>query len=486
MRAIIFYLAAIGSIFSASFMAPVIVAFASGEFQIAYRLLIYLILAAFLSSAALLATWGSGKQLPRLGGLYLVGAGWLILPCLAAVPLIDLGNLNPLEGWYEAVSGMTTTGASVFDEQAKLPLSLLVYRSLLEWMGGLCTLLTFVLFLGPSGIGGLPNDRVMSYVGSFYTTPGRTMHVAAVILQIYVLVTLSCLIALMVIGTDPYAAFVLSVVAVSTGGFLGPGMLVDESIGPAGMIILSVFLVLGATSILWQRMLLLRRVGDLRSHRESYFVFAVVAVLAVVLTAKILQSGGSAQPFQDVSEGLFNAASLVSTSGVQTRSGIFALLPAGLVIAVLLVGGGAFSTAGGIKLFRIGGMFSQSRFELNRLIHPHAIPPGHFGSQHFDMQMMKAIWSFFAAYVVLALLGTFALAANSMEFEAAFLAAVAAISNAGPAYGPEWGPPTNAGWPRYSEMSGSVLSILGTLMLLGRLEIFAIVALIRWRGKPGA
>jgi len=129
-----------------------------------------------------------------------------------------------------------------------------------------------------------------------------------------------------------------------------------------------------------------------------------------------------------MSEGIFNSASIVSTSGLQSRPGALSLLPPTLVLIVIFIGGGCYSTSGGIKFFRIGGMYSLAQYELN------------------------------------------------LNFHASFTAVIAAITNAGPLYAPEWSTGTNEVWPSYADMLTSQKTIITVVMLLGRLEVIAVIA----------
>ena len=131
-------------------------------------------------------------------------------------------------------------------------------------------------------------------------------------------------------------------------------------------------------------------------------------------------------------------------------------------------------------------MFSQSLHELNRLIFPHIVRPPHFGSHAFDIGLMKAMWSFFAAAVIVIFIGAGLLTTSGLEFQAAFTASLANFTTAGPAYGPEWSGAAAQGWPEYFEMSPFAHIVLVGLMLVGRLELIVVFALFNigfWRRR---
>ncbi len=176
-----------------------------------------------------------------------------------------------------------------------------------------------------------------------------------------------------------------------------------------------------------------------------------------------------------IRDGLFPATSLITTSGFEVRNASFEIFPIALVAILLAVGAASFSTAGGIKLFRIGSMLVQAHRELTRLIYPHGIRPSRLGGQPYDIQVMKAIWSGFLAFILAAVALSLLLASTEIPYEGAMLAALSALSNAGPVYASDWA--AASGWPSYGEMD--TISHLGLCfgMILGRLEVVAALGL---------
>jgi len=181
-----------------------------------------------------------------------------------------------------------------------------------------------------------------------------------------------------------------------------------------------------------------------------------------------------------------NGASLVATSGIESRSGVFSLLPLPLILFVALLGGSAYSTSGGFKHYRVGGMIVQSWSELDRLIYPNAVRPSRFGSQRYDLQLMKAIWSFFVVAVLVIALATIAVAASGIPFEAAFTSTISSFATAGPVYNSGWQPPGGTPWPEFAQFPDSAKLTLMLVMLLGRLEVLAIIGIFSlnfWRNR---
>ncbi len=481
MIAFFYYFAALGVIFSVSLILPILVGFGFSETEIAYRLTMYCALGIFFFGAALLAILGRLEGLNRNIAILLAVTSWTAFPFLLAIPIADVSNLTYLDALFECVSGLTTTGASVFANLESVPKSVIVYRAQLQWLGGMGTLITLVLVLAPWSIGGLPHASTASVAASIVASHTRLVKFCGQLLRTFLAITAACFVCLILTGVDTFSSLILSLTALSTGGFLPSDQSPDELLGSGGMMIFSVFLIFGATSIFWHRQIYSLRLDDLLAHRESYYVVGVWLIVSAFIAVTLYRAAGSSSvlaPTTAISEGLFNAASLITTSGIQSRPGAFTVMPAILVLMMLLIGAGCYSTAGGIKFFRVGGMISLAVHELNRLIYPHAIRPTRFGSIRYEDQNMKAIWSFFGSIIVLVAIASCMLSASGMGFQAGFTATIAAVTNAGPAYGQEWAPANDVNWPLFGDMNEFQKIILCIVMILGRLEIIAAIACI--------
>ncbi len=479
MIAFLYYFAALGAVLSASLLLPLLVAFGNSETEIGFRLLMYGAFGSFFCVATLLAIMGRLGGLDRNVAILLAVTSWTAFPFLLAIPISDVAGISYIDALFESVSSLTTTGASVFANLELVPKSVILLRAQLQWLGGIATLITLVLVLAPWRIGGLPQASTASVAASIVASHSRLMKFCGNLFRVVLVLTLVCFVCLLLSGIEPFSALIVSLTALSTGGFLPGDQSADILLGPGGMLITSIFLLIGATSIFWHRQIFTLRIEDLRAHRESYYIMAAWALLAIYIAYTLFQAAGSSTvlpPLTAVTEGMFNAASIITTSGIQSRPGAFTVLPPTLVLMLLLIGAGCYSTAGGIKFFRVGGMFSLAYHELNRLIYPHSVRPSQFGSTKYDHQFMKAIWSLFAAFIVLVAITICFLSVSGMGFQASFTAAIAAVTNAGPAYSLEWAAAGDPDWPSYGDMSIIQKLILSLVMILGRLEIIAAIA----------
>lgn len=321
----------------------------------------------------------------------------------------------------------------------------------------------------------------VSETASIVASEYRLARFCGRLLRVFGALTLLCFVFLLLCGVTPFDAAILSLTALSTGGIVPTTANLDLLLGSAGMIVMACFLIVGSTSIFWHRHIVNLRFDELRAHRESYFVLAVWIALSFLIFVRLLQATGelpSGAFNAAIGEALFNAASLVSTSGIQTRPGIFALLAPSLAIFVVLVGSGTFSTAGGIKMFRIGAIITHARQELDTLIYPNSVGSVRFSGENLDLAFMKRIWGFFSIWIIVLGLGGLLLNTSGLDFQASFTAAIAAITNAGPLYGTFWNTTDSQGWLAYADMSSFQLIVLSIMMLLGRLEIIVVIASI--------
>lgn len=481
MGAFLFYLATMGTILCGSMLLPAFVAFGLDEVDAGYRILLYGASGGFFCTAVLLAIVGRVGGLRRNTAILLGITSWIVFPMAMALPISDLANISWIDAVFQSVSAFTTTGSLVFENNASVPRSVFFLLAQFQWLGGFATLVTLILVLAPWEIGGLPQVSSASIAASIVASQRRLINFCTRMFQTYLFITILCFIALLLVGIGPFDAAMYSYASLSTGGIVDAGEGADLLLGVGGMMVVAAFLLIGATSVFWHEDIFRFDSQALMRPREGYFILAVFAVLAVFIAFLLARAAGSSSVLPAnfaFAEGMFNAASIVSTSGMQSRPGVFALIPPTLILLFIFMGGGCYSTAGGIKFFRIGGIFSLSQYELNRLIYPNIVRGGQFGTARHDMELMKAMWSLFAVLIATVAVVSSLLSVSGLGFQQSFTAAIAAISNAGPLYGSFWSDGSTAIWPDYFEMSAAQKIILTVTMFIGRLEVIAVFASI--------
>ncbi len=428
-------------------------------------------LTGFLSGAIFFALQGRQPRFDRAAGFVLAATLWIVLPLIAAVPFALHGHFGYVAALFEAVSGFTTTGATIFHSLAGAGPSIIFWRAELQWLGGLMTLVTFVTILAPAGVGGLSSRGLAALGGFSEAGPERIAQGLRRMVTLYALFTGLCIILLFFCGVPTFDAICLAMSTVSTGGFMPVDGNLSVYGSPYAEGVIALFMVVGATSIVFHRSVLEGRWSMLRGHRETWWVIGVMAVTGVVY-GWTFHTGESL--IAALGEGLFDSISLISTTGFETRSGGLSAIPDTLVLFLAIGGAGALSTAGGLKYYRIGGMTVQSMHELKRLLFPHSVRSTRFGSQPYDLNLMKAIWANLVVAVVIISVAALALSISLPAFDAAMVAAVAAFSNIGPLYSQEWLIGTN--WPAYGDFGVFAQLAMIVTMILGRIEVIVLFA----------
>lgn len=465
--------------------APALLAASLGESGLAQTFLISAALTLFVALGLIFGLHGRERRLRRAELMALGILVFAVVPVFAALPLALSGRFATLvAAYFEAVSAFTTTGASTLFPLDGVPRAIVLWRAMLEWIGGGVSLLAIVLILAPARLGGTPDGPLRLVESGARTERARILGTALRVLPVYLLTSLVSFILLAAAGLPAFDAACLALSTLSTGGFMprDGGLAAYDSLGVEAII--GLFMFVGATSIVWQRMLMTGRRQALKEHRESYWIAAAALGLGLAFAAGFYAGtdGPSGLSLAESAwKGLLTAISVISTTGFEVREGGFAAVALPLLLAALMLGGGGFSTAGGIKFYRLGAMLKQASGELSRLVYPHGIRSARFGSQPYDLQVMKAIWTGAMAYLGAAAVTLMLLALLGDSFDQALVAAIAALSNAGPVYA---GLAAAEGWTAYGQMEPSYLTVLIGAMIVGRLEIIAVIALFNplyWR-----
>ena len=456
-------------------IAPAVVAVAIQDVAATTDFIIVIVLTIFVAGTIAFAVRGRARRMNRPESYVLLLLTWITLPAVACVPFITLTDLTFLDAYLEAVSALTTTGSTVFPQIDDLARPVIFWRSQLQWIGGLLTLWSLVLVIAPYGVGGLPQSQITLMSGA----PGRevssSIRVALEIARLYGALTLFCTVALLACGLSLFDALCIAFSTLSTGGFMPKDGNLEVFDSATAQIVVAFFMLAGASSIFWIRMLQ-SRWQMLATHRESYCVIAVAVAVGLLYAAMLFQAAGSADvlhPLTALREGLVTGISLVTTTGFEARQSSFSVLPMPLVLFFVLIGASSFSTGGGVKFYRVGAMLVQAGRELNKLIYPHSVRSARFGGQRYDIQLMKAIWAYFLTVVLFVPLVSVLLAGPELPLDGALLAAASAFANAGPVYTSGWLQGAEQ-WPSINTFATDKKLILCATMILGRLEILAL------------
>ena len=404
----------------------------------------------------------------------LTAVAWIVLCAFAALPFAfaDLG-LDYVDALFEATAGLTTTGATVVTELQSRQAGILLWRALLQWMGGIGIIVTAVAVLPMLRIAGM---QLFSTESSDQEKMlPRTVHIAAVITIIYAVFSFLCFLAYWSAGMSTFDALAHAMTTVSTAGFSTH----DGSIGtfdnPAIELVAMVFMILGALPfVIYMQMARGHFVPLWRDVQVRLFL-AIVIFVTAVLTARRFFGAGEEMPFWSVlREVSFNVVAIATSTGYTTEDfsawGGFAVA---VFFILLLLGGCTGSTAGGIKMFRVHVLSATLYIQLRRLIQPHGVFISHCNGVRISDAVAQSVASFLIIFVASFFLLTVGLAAHDLDFLTSASGAVAALSNIGPGLGPVIGPQGN-----YSALPDTAKLLLCIGMLLGRLEFLTLLVLV--------
>jgi trk system potassium uptake protein TrkH len=406
-------------------------------------------------------------------GFLVVALFWILLSLLGAWPLLRVAGLPLVDALFESASGLTTTGATVMTGLDGMPRSLLFYRQLLQWLGGMGLIVLGVAVLPVLGIGGMQLYRAEAPgpLKGEKLTP-RITETARTLWGIYIALTLACALGYWLSGMGPFDAIAHSLSTVSTGGFSTHDASIGHFQSGAVELVAIVFMLLAAINfgvhfaVLHQRD---PRVWLRDDEARTFLLFVAAVVLIVGLVLRL--EGDYAQWHPSLRDATFEVVSIVTSTGYGTVD--FSHWPDFLPVLLLLlsfVGGCGGSTAGGIKMMRIMLLVRQGMMEVRRLLHPRAHLRLRLGHRILDDRVMQGIWGFFAlymlAFVVLGLLMIHA----GLDPVSAFSAMATCMNNLGPGLGE-----VAYGFHSVSEM-GKLVAVVA--MLLGRLEVFTLLVLL--------
>jgi len=421
------------------------------------------------------------RDLRLRDGFMVVTLFWTVLGLAGAVPLYispqpDIGATDAI---FEAVSGLTTTGATVLTGLDALPKSILYYRQQLQWLGGMGIVILAVALLPMLGVGGMSLYRaeMPGPVKDAKLTP-RITQTARMLWVVYVTITAACAGAYWLAGMGMFDAVGHAFATVAIGGFSH----YDASLGHFDSrtieLVAVFFMLVGAMNfglhfVAWRN----GRLGAYWRDPECRAFLRLMAGLSAVTLVYLLLAGDYDDTLQLASDGVFQAVSVATTTGFTTSH--FHHWPAGLPVLLLFasfIGGCAGSTAGGLKVVRCLLLVKQGRREIVRLVHPAAEIPVQLGGRAVPLRVVDAVWGFFAVYVGVFTVLMMALMAIGVDQVTAFSAIAATLNNLGPGLG-------EVAYS-YQALSGVGKWICVLAMLLGRLEIFTLLLLFTvtfWR-----
>ncbi len=413
-------------------------------------------------------------------GMAIVGLGWISIVLIGALPFLFTGVAPSVAAAvFESVSGFTTTGATVYAAVEALPNSILLWRSITHWLGGMGIIVLGVAILPLLGMGGaqlfraevpgISNDRLAPRIAS----------TARLLWGVYATLTVVLLVIYLILGMTAFDAINHAMSALATGGFSTKTASMG-SYSPAIQWVTIVFmLVAGTNFVLHYRFATGHFTSWFRDTEWRWYAAAAAAAsLAMFVTLGI---NGGGWVFRDAA---FNTVAVISTTGFMTADfGAWPSFCQVVLLGLMFVGAMGGSTGGGFKVVRAVVVLKHAVSEVRKVLHPRAIFVSKLGRAPIRSDSLLNVLAFLALYVMTHGIGTLLLAALGNDIVTATSAALAAMSSIGPGLGLV-GPASH-----YGDLGGTAQLILSALMLLGRLEFYTLLVLFipgtwdRWGGR---
>jgi len=481
MLAVLNVLGSMLMLFSVTYLMPIVTSLIFADGMV--RDFVIAALGSLLAGAGLVAaTRRHKRELRSRDGFLLVTLGWVLMSAIATVPLlIGLPGLTFTDAFFETMSGLSTTGATVLTGLDTMAPSLNLWRHALIWYGGMGIIVLVVAILPLLGVGGMQlyKAETPGPVKNEKLTP-RITQTARALWVVYFLITVACILSLKLAGMGWFDSICHAFAALGLGGFSTH----DASIGyfdsPAIEAVLIVFMLISAMNfarhfIAWQQKSLRTYATDI----EAKAMLWIIGLSTVGVAFYIWVHGVYPSYWTALRHTAFNLVSIATDCGFVSQN--FAAWPMFAPMTMLMLScycANTGSTGGGIKMFRTLVLFRQASRELFLLVHPQAVTPVKIGGQVVANQIVFAVLAFVVLYFGVVVTLTFMLLASGLDFVSSFSAVIACINNAGPGLGIV-GPASN-----FQGLTDFQTWVCSAAMLLGRLEIFSVLVLFTpsfWR-----
>jgi len=436
----------------------------------------YSILSALLLGLLFLV-WGrkNNKTFFRKEALAVIGLGWILSSIVGALPYwLVLPHCSFADAVFEASSGLTTTGASVFSDFEGYPKSLLFWRSLSQWIGGMGVVVFFVAILGFLGAGGkiLYSNESSGTVADLDSARVQTGVIR--IWTLYLILSAACTLAYMVAGMNFFDAINHMFTTLSTGGFSTRAASIGAYNSAAIEWICILFMILGGTSFLWMIHIQNKSWHVVKKNSEVLIYFLIILASSLVVTGSLIFHHNYSDLHDAIRSSLFHVVSIMTTTGFGTRDfEEWNVLTHVIFLGLMIVGGCSGSTAGGVKVARIVVGLKMALRVIHRSFSSRVIRPVKMNGQALTDAAREGTMAYLllVGLIIFFSIPVLVFFEQNISFEGAFSGVLACFFNIGPGIG-EVGPTDNYGF--FHDYSKYFLSIL---MIMGRLELFAVLAL---------
>jgi trk system potassium uptake protein TrkH len=414
-------------------------------------------------------------KLFRREALCAIGLSWILATIVGALPytLVDTGG-SIADAIFESASGLTTTGATSFSNFYEFPKSLLIWRSMSQWIGGLGVVVFFVAILSSLGAGAKILFSNESSGTSADFDHGRIQSGAFQLMLFYLGISLACVGAYKLGGMDWFQAINHAMTTVSTGGFSTEPMSMEQFQSPTLEWISIFFMAVCGTTFVYMIRLLRGQTHILRQDNEVYWFYGLIIGSTLLLMVFLIDLTGQLPDHNSLRTSAFQAVSIITTTGYSSTDFNAWLPPAKMtLLLVMFVGGCSGSTSGGVKVVRIVIAIRAAVRSITHAFRPNVTIPMRMGGQALSERAIHSVVLFIILMTSLQLLAMLFVSANEphLSFTGVFSCVQATLFNIGPGF-EEIGPAEN-----FQFLRSSTKVFLSLLMILGRLELYAVMVL---------
>jgi len=428
-------------------------------------------------------------------------AGFIILPAVLGLPLIFLHTGASLfDIYFEMLSSLTTTGATVFDAGRALNAPTHLWRALVGWMGGFLMILSAVAIFAPMNLGGfevypkadqMGRARGAARIGAVDISE-RLIGLAWRMAPLYIAATAVLAIGLTITGERPFVSVILAMATLSTSGITAGGGTGGLPVGYGGEVLIFLFMLFAVTRVMLPSDGSLPKPRDIWRDQEFRLMLAFVTLLPLLLFLRhwlaAFDAGGPKDipaAFSALWGAVFTVLSFLTTTGFVSSSWHDAEMWSGqqstdvILLGLAVIGGGVATTAGGVKLLRVYALYKHGMRELQKLSYPSSVGGAGGAARHIRREGAYVSWMFFMLFALAAALAMLGLSLSGLSFDQSLAYATAALSTTGPLAAVVLNND-----PGYGALNDWAKAILGVAMILGRLETLAIIALLNpefWR-----
>ena len=416
----------------------------------------------------LLATRKVDNELSQKDGFVIIVLFWVVLCFAGSIPFY-LSGMNAIDSIFESMSGITTTGATVISNLDTLPESLLFYRQLLQWMGGMGLIVLAIAVMPLLGIGGgqIYKTEIPGAMGEQKLTP-RIKETAQVLWLIYLGLTVLCAILYYLGGMGSFDAVSHAMSTVAIGGFSTH----NDSIGHFNSIAIETiciaFMLLSAFSFTLHYFAVFKKKPLKYFYDPEIRFFMSILAIIFIICAMISNISNYGPNLRELA---FHSVSMLTTTGFSiSNSSEWPFSISFILLIGAFIGACAGSVGGGVKSWRVLIMINHAHKNLMRIIHPNSVISLKIGTKNVNDEVATSVWGFFSIYIISFIILLLFVLITGVDFESAFSAVGACLNNLGPELG--------IVSENYANINSASKGILAFAMLLGRLEIFTLLVIL--------